>query len=126
MQIPDKIKKIFIIEDEKPLSEALVTRLKNVGFETETAFDGAEALEKLKTLTPDVILLDIILPKMDGFAVLEKIKEDIKIKDIPVIVLSNLGQDADIKRALEMGAVDYFVKTQHSLAEIVALIKTYL
>lgn len=119
-------KLIFIIEDEKPLSEALVTRLKNVGFETETAVDGAEALEKLKTLTPDIILLDIILPKMDGFAVLEKIKEDVRIKDIPVIVLSNLGQDADIKRALGMGAVDYFVKTQHSLAEIVALIKTYL
>lgn len=117
---------IFIIEDEKPLLEALVTRLKNVGFETETAVDGAEALEKLKTLTPDVILLDIILPKIDGFAVLEKIKEDARIKDIPVIVLSNLGQDADIKRALGLGAVDYFVKTQHSLAEILTLIKTYL
>ena len=124
-QISNKTKKIFIIEDEKSLQEALAARLKKDGFETEAAFDGAEALEKLKTLTPDVILLDIILPKMDGFAVLEKIKEDIRIKDIPVIVLSNLGQDTDIKRALDMGAADYFVKAQHSIAEILKLIKTY-
>lgn len=120
------MKKIFIIEDEQSLREILVMRLKEVGFEIEIAVDGAEALEKLKTITPDVILLDIILPKIDGFAVLEKIKEDLRIKDIPVIVLSNLGQDTDIKRALELGAADYFIKAQHSLLEIVELVKTFV
>lgn len=117
------MKKIFIIEDEQSLREILMMRLKDAGFEIETAIDGAEALEKLKTITPDIILLDIILPKVNGFEVLEKIKEDIRIKDIPVIVLSNLGQDTDIKRALDLGAADYFIKAQHSLLEIVELVK---
>ena len=120
------MKKIFIIEDEQSLRDILAMRLKEAGFEIEVAFDGAEALEKLKTINPDVILLDIILPKIDGFTVLEKIKEDLRIKDIPVIVLSNLGQDTDIKRALELGATDYFIKAQHSLLEIVELVKKYL
>lgn len=120
------MKKIFIIEDEQSLRDILIMRLKDAGFEIEVAIDGAEALEKLKTLTPDLILLDIILPKIDGFAVLGKIKEDSRIKDIPVVVLSNLGQDTDIKRALDMGAVDYFVKAQHSLSEIIELVKKFL
>lgn len=120
------MKKIFIIEDEQSLREILTMRLKEAGFEIEVAVDGAEALEKLKTIKPDLILLDIILPKINGFEVLEKIKEDLTTKDIPVIVLSNLGQDTDIKRALDMGAADYFIKAQHSLLEIVELVKTYL
>lgn len=120
------MKKIFIIEDEQSLRDILVMRLKEAGFEIEIAVDGAEALEKLKTITPDVILLDIILPKIDGFAVLGKIKENLRIKDIPVIVLSNLGQDTDIKRAFELGAADYFIKAQHSLLEIVELVKTFV
>lgn len=119
------MKKIFIIEDEQSLREILTERLKDAGFEIEVALDGAEALEKLKTITPDVILLDIILPKVDGFTVLEKIKEDLRIREIPVIVLSNLGQDTDIKRALDMGAADYFIKAQHSLLEVVELVKTF-
>lgn len=120
------MKKIFIVEDEMSLREILTMRLKEAGFEIEVAIDGAEALEKLKTIKPDVILLDIILPKIDGFTVLGKIKEDLTTKDIPVIVLSNLGQDADIKRALDLGAVDYFIKAQHSLLEIVDLVKTFI
>lgn len=120
------MKKIFIIEDEQLLRDILTIRLRDAGFEIDVAVDGAEALEKLKTLTPDLILLDIILPKIDGFAVLGKIKEDPRIKDIPVVVLSNLGQDTDIKRALDMGAADYFVKAQHSLSEIIDLVKKYL
>lgn len=120
------MKKVFIIEDEQSLREILEMRLKSSGFETEVAVDGAEALEKLKTITPDLILLDIILPKIDGFAVLEKIKEDLRIKDIPVIVLSNLGQDTDIKRALGLGAADYFIKAQHSILEIIELVQTHL
>lgn len=117
------MKKIFLIEDEKSLREILVMRLTEAGFEVEVAVDGAEALEKLKTITPDLILLDIILPKINGFEVLEKIKGDLATKDIPVIVLSNLGQDTDIKRALDLGAADYFIKAQHSLLEIIDLIK---
>lgn len=117
------MKKIFIIEDEQSLRDILSMRLKDAGFEIEVAVDGAEALEKLKIITPDLILLDIILPKIDGFTVLGKIKEDLTTKDIPVIVLSNLGQDADIKRALDLGAADYFIKAQHSLLEIVELVK---
>lgn len=120
------MKKIFIVENEQSLREILTMRLKDAGFEIEIAVDGAEALEKLKTLTPDLILLDIILPKIDGFAVLGKIKEDARIKDIPAVVLFNLGQDTDIKRALELGAVNYFVKAQHSFLEIIELVKKHI
>lgn len=120
------MKKIFIVEDEQSLRDILTMRLKEAGFEIEVAVDGAEALEKLKTIKPDIVLLDIILPKIDGFTILGKIKEDLTTRDIPVIMLSNLGQDADIKRALDLGAADYFIKAQHSLLEIVDLVKTFV
>lgn len=83
-------------------------------------------MASFKHHTPDLIILDLILPKKDGFEVLETIKADSKLKAIPVIVLSNLGQDEEIKKALALGAVDYMVKAQHPMNEIVVRIKKYI
>lgn len=117
---------ILLVEDERSLSEVLGHELKKSNFEVEFAYDGEEAIETLKILKPDLILLDLILPKMNGFEVLEKIKRDFDTRSIPVIVLSNLGSDDDIKHAIKLGAEDYYVKVQHPLLEIVEKVSKFL
>lgn len=112
------MKKILIVEDEKALVEVLRDELALHDFDASMAFNGEEALKKMRASVPDLVLLDIIMPKMDGFEVLEEMQKDDALKEIPVIVLSNLGEDEDIKRALKLGAVDYFVKAQHPIKEI--------
>ena len=87
---------------------------------------GDEALRKVKTELPDLVLLDLILPGKDGFMVLEEIKSDPKTKKIPVVILSNLGQESDIKRGKELGAIDYLVKSDIGLMDLVAKMKRYL
>ena len=116
-----KIRKILVAEDEKPMSKALVLKLNNAGFETGTAFNGVEVLEKLKKEKYDLLLLDIIMPRMDGFSVLEKLKE--QGKKIKVIVTSNLGQTEDFEKVKSLGANGHFVKSDTSLSEIVEYIK---
>lgn len=117
---------ILLVEDERSLSGVLGYELKRSNFDVEFAYDGEEALKKLEKIKPDLILLDLILPKINGFDVLEKIKQDFDTRSIPVIVLSNLGSDDDIKRAIKLGAVDYYVKAQHPLLEIVEKISKFL
>ena len=118
--------KILIVEDEKPLAEVLKDEFKAHGYSVEIAVDGEDALAKLKSSVPDLILLDLLLPKIDGFEVLETIKASRRLKDVPVVILSNLGQDDEIKRGLKLGAKDYFVKTQHPLKEIVEKVERFL
>lgn len=118
--------KILVVEDEKPMASILGKELKKLDHEVEFAYDGAEAVEKAKKENPDLILLDLILPKVNGFQVLEKIKGDSDVSSIPVIVLSNLGTDEDIKHAMKLGAIDYYVKAQHPLLEIVEKITEFL
>jgi len=120
------MKKILIVEDEEILSNVLKDRFENDGWSVTTAGDGEAALELINKNKFDVMLLDLILPKKDGFEVLESIKSDPLLqKKMSVIVLSNLGADEDIKRALSLGAVDYFVKTQHPIGEILERAKQY-
>jgi len=111
--------KVLIVEDEDVLSLVLEEKFQNEGYETMIARDGEEAQPKAGKFKPDAILLDLILPKKGGMEVLEGLKADSELKLIPVIVLSNLETDETIKKALSLGAVDYFVKTQHPIAEIV-------
>lgn len=113
-------KKILIVEDEKPLAHALELKLTQVGYQTRTAGNGEEALKILEAETFDLILLDLILPKTDGFKVLGELKQR-KLKT-PVMVTSNLGQEEDVKRAKELGAIDYFVKSDTPLADLVGRI----
>lgn len=117
-------KKILIVEDEKPLARALELKLIQVGYQTQTARNGEEALKILETESFDLILLDLIIPKIDGFKILAQLKQR-KLKT-PVMVTSNLGQEEDIKRAKELGAIDYFVKADTPLADLVNRINSAL
>jgi DNA-binding response OmpR family regulator len=117
-------KKILIIEDEKPLAKALELKLNNNGYQAITVFNGEEALSLLKKEKFDLMLLDLVMPKMDGFGVLKKLQA-MKNKT-PVIILSNLSQEEDAKKTMELGAVDYFIKSDTPLAQVVESIKKYL
>jgi DNA-binding response OmpR family regulator len=117
--------KILIVEDDKFLRLLLERKLKNENFEVVAAEDGEEALEKIVTEKPDLILLDIILPKKSGFAVLEEINKDENLKRIPVFIISNLGQPEDIERGKNLGAKEYFVKAGLSLEELIKKIKIF-
>ena len=118
--------KILIVEDEEILSKVLEEKFKRANFDTEIAVTGDAAFPIAKKFSPDVILLDLILPKKTGFDVLKEIKSDADLKTVPVIVLSNLGQDEEIKKALELGASDYMVKTQHPINEVIEKVKNLL
>jgi DNA-binding response OmpR family regulator len=116
---------ILIVEDENFLIQVLKDNLTARGYRIDVAKDGEEAVKKIGKKKPDLILLDILMPQKDGFYVLEEIKKNPKWKLIPVIVLSNLGEDAAIKRAMDMGANDYFVKSQHAIGEVIKKVKYY-
>ena len=111
-------KKILFIEDEMRLQEALGAKLKAEGYEILAAMDGKSGLEIAEKEKPDLILLDLILPKMDGFHVLEAIKAKPSISAIPIIVLSNLENEKDIERCLSLGVRSYLAKANYSLEEI--------
>lgn len=118
--------KVLIIEDDKFLSKIYASKLSKEGIEADFALDGEEGLQKMKAAKPKLILLDLIMPKMDGFAVLEEMKKDPALKKIAVLVLSNLGQDEDIVRAKKLGAKDFLVKSDSSIQEVVTKIKSHL
>ncbi len=120
------MKKILIVEDERALVEVLRDELARHKFDVVTAFNGEEAMEELRKEEPDFVLLDLLLPRKDGFEVLKEMKADKDLRHIPVLVLSNLGQDDDIKKALNLGAVDYFVKTQHPIKEVIEKVQHYI
>lgn len=115
-------KKILIAEDEKPMANALVLKLRSVGFDTTLVYDGESAVTTIQRYQFDLIILDLIMPRKDGFFVLEELKK-LKITT-PVIVSSNLSQSEDVKRAKELGARSYFIKSDTPLAEIVKQVKS--
>ena len=120
------MKKILVAEDEEVLLNVLKDRFEAEGWEVITARDGEEAVVAIRKSRPDLVLLDLLMPKKDGFEVLKEIRGDPEFKTLPIIVvLSNLGSDEDIKKALALGANDYFVKTQHPMSEIVEKAKKY-
>ena len=119
--------KIVLAEDDHILSKYLSSRLaQEPNFEVHTAMDGEEAENLTRQIHPNLLLLDIIMPKRNGFEVLESLKKDPTSADIPVIVLSNLGQESDVARAKELGAVDYFVKVDLEVKDIVEKVKQFL
>lgn len=118
--------KILVVEDETFLVKIYAVKLRKEGFEVSIANDGVEAVKLAAAEKPDLILLDLILPKMNGFEALEKIRANPDNKHTPVIVLSNLGQEEDIKRAEALGANDYLVKANFSIQDIVSRIRAKL
>lgn len=120
------MKKILIVEDDKFLRELMVQKLSSNGYEIVKAVDGEEGIKKAKSENPDLILLDLILPGVDGFGVLTEIKNDSQSSNIPVIILSNLGQKEDIEKGLSLGAVDFLIKAHFTPGEIIEKIKKAL
>ncbi len=119
-------KKILIIEDDKFLRELITQKLIKEGYETSEAVDGEEGIRKVKEEKPDLVLLDLILPGIDGFEVLSKKREDPGLVQIPVIILSNLGQKEDVERGLKLGAIDYLIKAHFTPGEIIEKVKNAL
>lgn len=122
----DKKIKILLIEDDSFLVEMYTTKFELEGFQVVSAEDGKKGLEMVKKENPDIILLDILMPKMDGFAVLDALKKDKETADLPVILLTNLGQKDDVKKGFEKGAVGYLIKAHFMPSEVVDKIKTIL
>jgi len=119
-------KTILIIEDDKFLRELIAQKLTKEGYKMSEAVDGEEGIKKVKEEKPDLVLLDLILPGIDGFEVLSKMKDDPSLSQIPVIILSNLGQKDDVERGLKLGAVDYLIKAHFTPGEIIEKIKNVL
>ncbi len=113
------MKKIIIVEDEEILRNLLHKKLTVEGYQVDVAEDGEEGLSKIKADRPDLILLDIIMPKMNGIEMLEEMVKDESLKDIPVIVVSNSGQPVEIDRAQKLGARDWLVKTEFEPQEVI-------
>lgn len=120
------MKKILIIEDDPFLSEMYAIKLSQDNFQVEIAVDGKEGLKKIQSYKPDLILLDIVLPKMDGFEILKKLKQDPKLKKIPVILLTNLGQKNEVEKGLALGADEYIIKAHFTPTAVVAKVKEIL
>ena len=120
------VKKILIVEDDKFLRELISQKLLKEGYDIVEAVDGEKGIESANKEKPDLVLLDLILPGIDGFEVLAKLKADPKLSNIPVIILSNLGQKIDIEKGIEMGAVDFLIKAHFTPGEIVEKIDAVL
>ena len=112
-------KKILIIEDEEVMYNLLARKLSSRGYEISIAKDGEEGLAKLREAMPDLVLLDIVMPKKDGFEVMEEMQKEDNLKAIPVIVISNSGQPLEIERIKKLGAKDWLIKTEFDLQEVI-------
>ena len=124
------MKTILLVEDDSFLVDIYKTKLKEAGFDVEVANDGEEAFKKIeqnnsqrKSLWPDLLILDIVLPRTDGWEVLKKIKGDNLLKELKIIILSNLGQKAEVERGFELGATRYLIKAHYTPSEVVEEIK---
>lgn len=122
----DSKKTILIVEDELLYSKVLKNKLENDGFNVVIAHNGEEALQTLQTTVPDLMLMDLIMPVKDGFHTLQEMKSNPKLKDIKVIISSNLGQEEDVKKVMALGAADYLVKADTQFTEVISKIKNHL
>jgi len=115
--------RVLIIEDETMLADMYATKFSMEEFEVDKAPNGAEGLEKARAFKPDIILLDIIMPKIDGFGVLKRLRADAAFKDTLIVLLTNLGQEDDVKKGKQLGANDYFIKANHTPADVVEKVR---
>jgi len=118
--------KILIIEDDRYISKMYQLKLSLEGYDVQVADNGRVGVDKVKEFMPDIILLDILMPELDGFEVLQVIKSDENTKPIPVLIMSNLGQEDHIQKGMEMGAIGYIVKSQFTPSKVVEKIKEVL
>ena len=113
------MKKILIVEDEDVIADLIQKKLSKEGYEVSRAKDGVEGLEKMKEIKPDLILLDVVMPKMGGFEMMEKMNKTPKLKRISVVIISNSGQPLELDRAKKLGAKDWLIKTEFDPQEVV-------
>lgn len=121
-----KARKVLIVEDDSLLSKVLSTSFLNEKFKVATVDNGSKVEEAVKEFTPDIILLDLIIPGLDGFGVLKQLKANAKTQNIPVLVLSNLSDAGDIKSVKALGADEYFIKSNTEMEKIVKYVKNKL
>ncbi|MBI3627433.1 MAG: response regulator transcription factor [Candidatus Sungbacteria bacterium] len=119
-------KKILIIDDDPYILEMYLLKFKESGFEVETGANGKEALEKVTSFQPDLMLLDIVMPVYDGFEVLKRMQDSSLLPGTKVIILSNLGQREDVERGMGLGAMDYIIKAHFTPSEVVTKVKSLL
>ena len=124
--IPIMAYRILIVEDDDFLRSLAVTKLEAEGFVMDVAADGAEGLQKINAQVPDLAILDLMLPKMTGFEILAEVRKNDATKNLKVIVFSNLGEEADIKKCLDLGVSEYLVKANFTLDELAEKIKMIL
>ena|SRR3989344_1238299 len=115
--------KALLVEDDQLILEMYKARMANEGWEVFTTDRGSEALQLAKEQKPDIILLDVILPETDGFSILKELKAENLTKNIPVLMLTNLGQESDQHRGKDLGVAGYFIKSQHTPADIITKIE---
>lgn len=120
------MKSILLVEDDPYISDIYSTKLKEAGFSVEVATEGEQCLRIIKEKKPDLLLLDIVLPNIDGWEILRKIQEDDKFENLKVIILSNLSQREEVERAVKLGAVKYLIKARYTPTEVVEEIKKIL
>ncbi|KKQ51840.1 hypothetical protein A2865_04420 [Candidatus Woesebacteria bacterium RIFCSPHIGHO2_01_FULL_39_17] len=120
------MRKILVVEDDKFLANAYRVKLSKASYNVVLVYDGEEAMDALQTDKFDLVILDLVIPKKDGFSVLSEMKKNDTWKNIPVVVASNLGQKEDIDKALELGANDYIVKTDFSITNLVAKLQSLI
>lgn len=120
-----KSKKILIVEDDEFLLKAYKIKLVQAGFKLFMAKDGEKGVEMMKKYLPDLVILDLMLPKLTGFEFLKRVKKDPKTKHIPVVVLSVLGQKTDWEKAMSLGAAEYFIKTDYTLDDVIKRINKF-
>lgn len=118
--------KVLLVEDDQTLLEMYELKFKEAGFDLILAADGESGLELAKKEMPAVVLLDIMMPKMDGFAVLTQLRQDDATKNIVILMLSNLGQQTDIEKGKQLGAQDYVVKASMTPTQVVEKVKSYI
>lgn len=121
-----KADKVLIIEDDSFISDMYKIKFESEGFDVTVASDGIQGLETVGKEHPSLILLDVVMSKMDGFAVLQKLKKTPETKDIPVIMLTNLGQKDSVEKGLKLGAADYIIKAHFTPMEVVEKVKEFL
>lgn len=117
---------ILVAEDENAYAKVYELKLQKAGYSVQIAENGKKALEYAKKQKPDVMLIDLMMPVMDGFTLLEKLKKESLLKNVPVIVMSNLGQEEDIEKAKRMGAADFLIKSNVTFKEVLQKVKSYL
>jgi len=120
------MKKILLAEDDPFLIDIYETKLKESGFELEVVSDGSEVLSRAKEIKPDIVILDIVLPQMDGWEILKSLRSEKSLEDLKIIILSNLGQKEEVEKGFALGATGYLIKAHYTPSQVVEEIKKHL